>query len=133
MPQAVHSDLFLYADKSGLTFKHEDVHTIEHQLNKDFANFCNWSIDNKLNIHLSEDQTKCILFCWRHPRGAFCLHPPLLILTFVLEQRWCSNLVSNFTNCSRNHKFFQKYQSIQISQFMTSQFTLYGKKSFLLI
>ena len=63
MPQAVHSDLFLYADKSGLTFKHEDVHTIEHQLKKDFANFCNWFIDNKLNIHLSEDQTKCILFC----------------------------------------------------------------------
>ena len=26
--QAVHSDLFLYADDSGLTFQHKDVHAI---------------------------------------------------------------------------------------------------------
>ena len=38
MPQAVHSDLLLYAYNSGLTFQHKHVHTIEHQLNKDFAN-----------------------------------------------------------------------------------------------
>ena len=30
MPQAVHSDLFLYADESGLTFQHKVAHTIEH-------------------------------------------------------------------------------------------------------
>ena len=30
MPQAVHFDLFLYADDSGITFQHKDVHTIEH-------------------------------------------------------------------------------------------------------
>ena len=38
MPLAVHSDLLLYAYNSGLTFQHKHVHTIEHQLNKDFAN-----------------------------------------------------------------------------------------------
>ena len=38
IPHTVHSDLFLYADDSGLTFQHKGVHTIEHQLNKDFAN-----------------------------------------------------------------------------------------------
>ena len=27
--QAVHSDLFLYVDDSGITFQHKDVHTIE--------------------------------------------------------------------------------------------------------
>ena len=62
MLQAVHSDLFLYADDSGLTFQHKDVHTIEHQLNKDFANLCEWFVDNKLSIHLGEEKTKCILF-----------------------------------------------------------------------
>ena len=30
MPQATHSDLFLYPDDSGLTLQHKDVHTIEH-------------------------------------------------------------------------------------------------------
>ena len=62
MPQAVHSDLFLYADDSGLTFQHKYVDTIEHQLNKDFANLCEWFVDNKLSIHLGEDKTKYILF-----------------------------------------------------------------------
>ena len=62
IPQSVHSDLFLYADDSGLTFQHKHVHTIEHQLNKDFANLCEWFVDNKLSIHLGEEKTKCILF-----------------------------------------------------------------------
>ena len=62
MPQAVHSDLFLYAGDSGITFQHKDVHTIEHQLKKDFANLCEWFVDNKLSVHLSEDKAKCILF-----------------------------------------------------------------------
>ena len=47
MPQAVHSDLFLYAGDSGITFQHKDVHTIEHQLKKYFANLCEWFVDNK--------------------------------------------------------------------------------------
>ena len=45
MPQAVHSNLFLYPDDSSLTFQHKDVHTTEHQLNKDVANLCEWFVD----------------------------------------------------------------------------------------
>ena len=62
MPQAVHSDMFLYADDSSLTFQHKDVYTIEHQLNQDFVNLCEWFVDNKLSIHLGEEKTKCIFF-----------------------------------------------------------------------
>ena len=49
MPQAFHFDLFLYADNSGLTFQHKDVHKIEHQLKKDFANFYETVVDKKLS------------------------------------------------------------------------------------
>ena len=62
MPQALHFDLFLYAEYSGLTFQHKDVYTIEHKLNKDIANLCEWFVDNKVSIHLGEEKTKCILF-----------------------------------------------------------------------
>ena len=61
MAQASNSDSFLYADDSGLIFQHKDVHSMEHQLNKDFANLCEWFLDSKLSIHLGEDKTKCIL------------------------------------------------------------------------
>ena len=59
--RAVHSDLFLYAEDSRLIFQHIDVQIIEHQLNKVFANLCEWFVDNKLSIHFGEDRTKCIL------------------------------------------------------------------------
>ena len=51
-------------DNSGIAFQHKDVHTIEHQLNKnkDLTNSCEWFVDNKLSIHLDEEKTKCILF-----------------------------------------------------------------------
>ena len=62
MPQTIHSDLFLYADDSSLTFQHKHVHKIEHQLNKDFANLCEWFVNNKLIIHPGEENIKCILF-----------------------------------------------------------------------
>ena len=62
IPQVVHSDLFLHAGDSSLTFQHKDIDTIEHQLNKDFANLCEWFVNNKLSIHLDEEQTKYILF-----------------------------------------------------------------------
>ena len=62
MPQAVESDLFLYADDSGLVFQHKDKSKIIQQLNKDFHNICLWFVDNKLSIHFGEDKTKCILF-----------------------------------------------------------------------
>ena len=62
MPQAVSSDLYLYADDSCLVYQHKDVKVIEQQLNKDFSNLCDWFVDNKLSIHFGEDKTKSILF-----------------------------------------------------------------------
>ena len=66
MAQAVESDLFLYADDSGLVFQDKDINKINQQLNKDFHNICNWFVDNKLSIHFGEDKTKCILFASKH-------------------------------------------------------------------
>ena len=62
MPPAVHFDLFLYADDLGLIFQCKDVHTTEHQLNKEFTNLCERLLDSKLCIHILEQNTKCILF-----------------------------------------------------------------------
>ena len=39
---------------------------------------------------------------------------------FVLEQQWCLNLVSIFTNRSRVHEIIENYESTQASQLMTS-------------
>ena len=50
----VHSDLFLYADDSDLTFQHKDVY---NWTPKDFPNLCEWFVDNKLSIHLGEEKT----------------------------------------------------------------------------
>ena len=50
MPQAVETDLFLYADDTGLVFQHKDINKMNEQLNKDFHNICLWFIDNKLLI-----------------------------------------------------------------------------------
>ena len=58
MPQAVKSNLFLYADDSCLVFQGNDV----KQLNEDFTNICEWFVDNRLSIHFGEDKTKSILF-----------------------------------------------------------------------
>ena len=62
MPQAVKSNLFLYADDSCLMYRHRDVNQIEKQLNNDFENICNWLVDNKLSIHFGGGKTKSILF-----------------------------------------------------------------------
>ena len=62
MPQAVKSNLFLYADDSCLIFQGKDVIEIEKQLNGDFTNICEWFVDNRLGIHFGEDKTKSILF-----------------------------------------------------------------------
>ena len=62
MPQAVQSNLFLYADDSCLVFQGKDVIEIEKQLNKDFTNVCEWFVDNRLSIHFGDDKTKSILF-----------------------------------------------------------------------
>ena len=61
MPQAVNSNLFLYADNSCLMFQHKEVEEIEKGLNNDFENFCDWFLDSKLNIHFGEGKTKSIL------------------------------------------------------------------------
>ena len=62
MPQAVKSNLFLYADDSCLVFQGKDVIEIEKQLNGDFTNIFKWFVDNRLSIHFVEDKTKSIPF-----------------------------------------------------------------------
>ena len=61
MPQAVKSNLFLYADDLCLMQQHRDVEEIEKQLNKDFANVYDWFVDTELSIHFGEDKTKYII------------------------------------------------------------------------
>ena len=62
MPQAVNSDLLLYADDTCLIYTGKDINTIEEQLNTDFSSLCDWFIDNKLSVHFGEEKTKSILF-----------------------------------------------------------------------
>ena len=62
MPQAVKSNLFLYADDSCLMYQHRDVEETQKQQNKDFENVCDWFVYNKLRIYFGEDKTKSILF-----------------------------------------------------------------------
>ena len=52
----------LYADDTSIVCQHEYVTEIEKVLNKEFANACDWSVDNKLSNHFGEDKTKKILF-----------------------------------------------------------------------
>ena len=73
MPQSVKCDLFLYADDSCLVFQHKSPKEIEKQLNEDFANLCDWFLDNKLSIHFGDDKTKQWRR-WRGGRGGSC--PP---------------------------------------------------------
>ena len=40
----------------------ENMKEIEDQLNLNFSSLCDWFIDNKLSIHLGEDETNSILF-----------------------------------------------------------------------
>ena len=62
MPQAVNSDLLLYADDTCLIYMGKDINTIEEQLNTDFSSLCDWFVDNKLSVHFGEEKTKSILF-----------------------------------------------------------------------
>ena len=55
MPQAVNSNLLLYADDSCLMFQHKEVEEIERVLKNDI---CDWFVSNKLSIHFGEDKTK---------------------------------------------------------------------------
>ena len=56
MPQAVKSNVFLYADDSCLVFQGKDVIEIEKQLNRDFKSICEWFVDNRFSIHFGEDK-----------------------------------------------------------------------------
>ena len=58
---AVKCNLLLYAADICLVFQSKNVKIIEKQLNGDFANICDWFVDNKLHIHFREDRTKSIL------------------------------------------------------------------------
>ena len=62
MPQAVNSELLLYADGTCHIYMGKDTKTIEEQLNRDFNSLCEWFIDNKLSIHFGEEKAKSILF-----------------------------------------------------------------------
>ena len=61
IPQAVKSNLFLYADNSCLVFQGKEVIKIEKQSNN-FTKICEWFADNRLSFHFDEDKTKSILF-----------------------------------------------------------------------
>ena len=62
MPQAVKSDLLLYADDTCLMHAGKDIKMIEEQLNTDLSSLCDWFIDTKLSVHFGEEKTKSILF-----------------------------------------------------------------------
>ena len=49
-----------------VVFQIKNVKDIENQLNEDFANICDWFVDNKLIIHFGEYKTKSILFASKH-------------------------------------------------------------------
>ena len=46
MPQAVNSELLLYADDTCLIYMGKNIKKIEEQLNSDFTSLCEWFIDN---------------------------------------------------------------------------------------
>ena len=60
--EAVASTLLLYADDSYILHQLKDVVKIKKRPNEDFENPCGWFLDNKLNIHFREDETKSNLF-----------------------------------------------------------------------
>ena len=62
MPQAVESDLLLFADDTCLMYMGKDIKMIEDQLNTDLSSLCDWFIDNKLSVHFGEEKAKSILF-----------------------------------------------------------------------
>ena len=65
LPQAVVSDLLLYADTC-IVFQHKSEIEIEKQLIRDFSSMCDWFVDNKLSIHFGQDKTKSILCGTKH-------------------------------------------------------------------
>ena len=66
MPQAVDSELLLYAADTCLVFQHRNIKTIEKNLNRNFSTLVDWFVDNRLRVHFGEDKTKSILFFLKH-------------------------------------------------------------------
>ena len=66
LPQAVVSNLLLYANDNCIVFQHKSELEIEKQLIRDFSSVCDWFADNKLNIHVGQDITKSTLFGTKH-------------------------------------------------------------------
>ena len=62
MPQAVNSELLLYADDTCLIYMGKYIQKIEEQLNSDFTSLCEWFIGNKLCVYFGEEKTKSVLF-----------------------------------------------------------------------
>ena len=63
MPQAIKSNLSLYANDFSLAFKEKHVIEIEKELNEFFTNVCECEfVDNRLSIHFEKDKTKSIIF-----------------------------------------------------------------------
>ena len=62
MPMAVKYSLFLYADDTSPVFQSKNIKDIEKRLNEDFANICDWFINNKLSIYFGKGKIKPILF-----------------------------------------------------------------------
>ena len=58
-------NISLFADDTCLVFQSKNVKDIEKQLNEDFANICDWLVENKFSIKFGEDKTKSILFASR--------------------------------------------------------------------
>ena len=46
LPQAIVSNLLLYADDTSIVFQHKNVTEIEKQLLTDFSSFCDWFVNN---------------------------------------------------------------------------------------
>ena len=56
------TNAYLYADDTGIFCQHKYVTEIKNVLNKEFANVCDWFIDNKLPIHFGENKKKNAFF-----------------------------------------------------------------------
>ena len=66
LPQAVVSNLLLYAHDTCIVFQHKSVTETENRLIRDFPSLCDWFVDNKLSIHFGQDTWKSILFGTKH-------------------------------------------------------------------
>ncbi len=55
MPGSVNCEMLLYADDTCLIYQSMDPIEVENTLTKNFNTLCDWFVDNKLSIHLGEE------------------------------------------------------------------------------